>query len=167
MCVCLRWHTASWGYGGICPAATMKPSTLRGWGTSERLILNEVICNLEDPTVEIQKRKDCWKICWLKVKLDLFFFLPLTHLQVFVGCDPVPPHSQHTDDVMFVWEELCLLWRLLLQTHYTQMVKFTDVSRHGWNLKEPGLIWGIIQTSEDMLTDSSICLQPHTCSKCK
>lgn len=110
--------------------------------------------------------KDWWKICWLKVKLDLFF-LPLTHLQVFVGCDPVPPHSQHTDDVMFVWEELCLLWRLLLQTHYTQIVKFTEVSRHGWNHKEPGLIWGIIQTSEDMLTDSSICLQPHTCSKCK
>lgn len=84
-------------------------------------------------------------------------YLTLAHLQVFVGCDPVPPHPQHADDVMFVWEELRLL-RLLffLQKHCTRTVahKHTakcsavmtlDFRLHSWNLKESVLIcsaWG-------------------------
>lgn len=50
-----------------------------------------------------------------------------TYLQVLVGCDPVPPHSQHADNVVFVWKELCLL-RLVrfLKSHSTRVKKKED-----------------------------------------
>lgn len=47
-----------------------------------------------------------------------------TDLQVLVGCDPVSPHSQYTDDVMLVRTELLLLSLLLLlvfmKTNFSQ-----------------------------------------------
>lgn len=60
----------------------------------------------------------------------LLLRLTLTHLQVLVGRDPVPPHSQHTDDVMLVWEELHLFWFLVfLQTHCT-WIRSTNQQTH-------------------------------------
>lgn len=32
----------------------------------------------------------------------------MSHLQVFMGRNPVPTDSKHTDDIMFVWKELHL-----------------------------------------------------------
>lgn len=146
--ICVRFHTVSAGYGGIVLAVLMKPSRLHGWEKSWRLILSEVICNLEDPAAIIQKHSGDKTVKYKRTDSRTFIFntylnqlgflsvkcvmqllnLTLTNLQVFVGRDPVPPHSQHTDDVMFVWEELCLLWLLLLlQTNYSNIAKYSGV----------------------------------------
>lgn len=43
----------------------------------------------------------------------------LTYLQFLVGCDPVSPDSQHTNNIVFMWKELCLLRLVLfLQSYY-------------------------------------------------
>lgn len=122
---CVFWIAClTWGYEDIFLVVLMKLSRLHGWGRSLKQTSSTVIYSLEDPTVKIQKRrgKKNTEYTLRHLSRRIWMYLTLIDLKVFVGCDPVPPNSQHTNDVMFVWKKLHViwLWLLLLQTHWTQ-----------------------------------------------
>lgn len=89
------------------------------------------------------------------------FCVWLTDLQVFVRRDPVPPYSKHTNDVMFVWEELPLFWLLLLQANFMQTVQ---CGAHIYSIRLSSLLLLTMYTStvyDNVHSQSSGLLQNH------
>lgn len=71
-------------------------------------------CGKYKTPIKPSKHTASQKMCSTLVNNVCSFFVRLSHLQVFVRCDPVPSYSQHTNYVMFVWKKCRLFWLLLL-----------------------------------------------------